>query len=155
VELPVQQARRTGDGIKIEDIETRCISQQFQIITLGDFCNECGNCTTFCPTSGEPHRVKPKFTLTPESFAREARGYMLLDGVLTAKVDGELETLVRQGDSLIYETKDVQARLNMRTYAVEDITFVSDATGPVDLRHAAHMAVMLAALSDFYIFKSR
>jgi hypothetical protein len=43
----------------------------------------------------------------------------------------------------------------MKTYAVEEIAFISSATGPVDLRHATHMAVMFAALSDFYLFKSR
>ena len=152
VELTIQRARRSGDGVQIEDVETVPISQRFQIINLGDFCNECGNCTTFCPTSGEPYRVKPKFYLTPQSFASEQNGYTLADGVLKAKVDGELETLSRQGDSLIYETKDVRARLNLKTYAVEGLTFASDATGPVDLRHAAQMGVMLAALSDFYIF---
>ncbi len=77
---------------------------------------------------------------------------MLADGVLKARVDGKLETLSRRGDSLIYETKDVWARLNLKTYAVEEITFTSPATGPVDLRHAAQMGVMAAALSDFYMF---
>jgi len=152
VELTLQRARRSGDGIQIEDVETVRISQKFQIINLGDFCNECGNCTTFCPTSGEPYRVKPKFYLTQKSFETEQNGYILADGVLKAKVDGELETLSRQGDSLIYETKDVRARLNLKTYAVEEVTFTSDATGPADLRHAAQMGVMLAALSGFYIF---
>ena len=32
-----------------------------QIVNVGDFCNECGNCTTFCPTSGAPYRDKPRF----------------------------------------------------------------------------------------------
>ena len=30
---------------------------------LTDFCNECGNCVTFCPTSGEPYRDKPRLYL--------------------------------------------------------------------------------------------
>ncbi|MCK5097588.1 MAG: FAD-dependent oxidoreductase, partial [Desulfobacteraceae bacterium] len=28
------------------------VSQVYQVINIGDFCNECGNCTSFCPTSG-------------------------------------------------------------------------------------------------------
>ncbi|UCE51890.1 MAG: putative selenate reductase subunit YgfK [Desulfobacterales bacterium] len=153
IEFTVQRAMRSGGDIQIEDVEIVRISQKFQIINLGDFCNECGNCTTFCPTSGEPYRIKPKFYLNSQSFANEPNGYMLVDGALNAKVEGDLEILSRQGDSLLYETKDVRARLKPKTYAVEEITFTSGTTGPVDLRHAAQMGVLLTALNDFYIFK--
>ncbi len=44
-----------------------------QIAKIGDFCNECGNCDTFCPTSGAPYKVKPTFWLDEEGF-REAKG---------------------------------------------------------------------------------
>jgi hypothetical protein len=72
--------------------------------------------------------------------------------VLNARVDGALETLLRKGDRLIYETKDVRAQMNSKSFGVEEITFTSDAAGPIDLRHAAQMAVLLTAMSDFYIF---
>jgi putative selenate reductase len=152
VEFTIQSAASTGGKIQIHQGETVHIRQPFQIINIGDFCNECGNCTTFCPTNGEPYRAKPKFYLTPQSFAAEPNGYLLADGVLNARVDGELETLLRKGDRLIYETKDVRAQMNSTTYSVEEIKFTSDAEGPIDLRHAAQMAVLLTALSDFYIF---
>jgi putative selenate reductase len=153
MEFTVRRAMRSGGDIQIEDVEIVRISQKFQIINLGDFCNECGNCTTFCPASGEPYRIKPKFYLNSQSFANEPNGYMLVDGALNAKVEGDLEILSRQGDSLLYETKDVRARLKPKTYAVEEIAFTSDTTGPVDLRHASQMGVLLTALNDFYIFK--
>jgi putative selenate reductase len=152
VEFTIQSAASTGGKIQIHQGETVHIRQPFQIINIGDFCNECGNCTTFCPTNGEPYRAKPKFYLTPQSFAAEPNGYLLADGVLNARVDEELETLLRKGDRLIYETKDVRAQMNSTTYSVEEIKFTSDAEGPIDLRHAAQMAVLLTALSDFYIF---
>ena len=153
VEFTIQSATRSGAKILIHDGETVRIHQPFQIINIGDFCNECGNCTTFCPTNGEPYRAKPKFYLTPQSFAAEPNGYLLADGVLNARVEGELETLLRKGDRLIYETKDVRAQMDSKSFGVEEITFTSDATGPIDLRHAAQMAVLLTALSDFYIFQ--
>jgi putative selenate reductase len=153
VEFTIQSAARSGDKIQIHEGETVRIRQPFQIINIGDFCNECGNCTMFCPTNGEPYRAKPKFYLTPQSFAAEPNGYMLADGVLNARVDGELETLLRRGDRLIYETKDVRAQMNSKSLGVEEITFTSDAAGPIDLRHAAQLAVLLTALSDFYIFQ--
>jgi putative selenate reductase len=48
------------------------IRQGFQIAVLADFCNECGNCTTFCPTAGEPYRDKPRVYLDRKEF--EAQG---------------------------------------------------------------------------------
>ena len=139
VECTIQRALRKDDRIQIEAVETIRVDQFFQIINIGDFCNECGNCSTFCPTSGEPYRTKPKFYLTSQSFAQESNGYMLADGVLKAKVDGELESLSRQEDQLIYKTKDINARLNARTFAAEEITFTSDATETIELRHAVRM----------------
>jgi putative selenate reductase len=148
----VQRAVRYDKNIRIEDIERVQIAQKFQIINLGDFCNECGNCATFCPTSGAPYRVKPKFYLNAEGFEGEQNGYMFADGVLKARVDGELESLYRHKDHLIYETKKVKAQLDVDTFSLEKITFDSDSADSVDLRHAAQMAVMFTALKDLYLF---
>jgi putative selenate reductase len=152
IEIRVQQAVRAGKMIRIEEVESVWITQKFQIINIGDFCNECGNCSTFCPTSGAPYRVKPKFYLSQKSFENEQNGYMLVDGVLKARADGELATLSRQEDHLIYETGDIRARLNLKTFTAEEATSISDADGPFDLRHAAQMAVMLTALKNLYLF---
>ena len=148
----VQRAVRSGKSIRIEDVEKVQIGQKFQIINLGDFCNECGNCTTFCPTSGAPYRIKPKFYLSPKAFEAEQNGYMFVDGVLKARVEGEPQSLCRHKDHLIYETKDVKARLNINTYSVEKVTLDPEAADSIDLRHAAQMAVMFMALHDLYLF---
>jgi putative selenate reductase len=50
-----------------EDKELKA-DQLHQIAVLTDFCNECGNCTTFCPTSGEPYRDKPRLYLDRADF---------------------------------------------------------------------------------------
>jgi putative selenate reductase len=152
IEFIFYQAARNGEKIRIEEVETVRITQKFQIINIGDFCNECGNCATFCPTSGAPYRVKPKFYLSQKSFENEQNGYVLFDGVLKARVDGELETLSRYEDHLIYETRDIQTRLNLKTFAAEEATLISDADGPIDLRHAAQMAIIFTALKDLYLF---
>jgi putative selenate reductase len=154
VEFSIQRARREENQIHIEDVENIRIGQAFQIINIGDFCNECGNCSTFCPTSGEPYRVKPKFYLTPEGFEGEAFGYMVKDEVLHARVDGEEEILSRRKDHFVYKTKDVRARLNSKTFAIEEITFSPEAPDTIELRHAARMCVLWTALRDFYLFRA-
>jgi putative selenate reductase len=35
--------------------------ERHQIATFQDFCNDCGNCDTFCPEDGGPYLEKPRF----------------------------------------------------------------------------------------------
>jgi putative selenate reductase len=46
-------------------------SQPYQVAVLTDLCNECGNCTTFCPTSGAPYRDKPRLYLDRAEFEEQ------------------------------------------------------------------------------------
>ena len=47
------------------------IEQQSQIVNIAEFCNECGNCQTFCPTAGAPYQDKPRLCLTQKVFEEE------------------------------------------------------------------------------------
>jgi putative selenate reductase len=152
MEFTVQRAVRCGQDVRIESVERVQIGQRFQIINLGDFCNACGNCTTFCPTDGAPHRIKPKFYLSAQAFEAAQNGYRFADGVLKARVDGQSQSLYRHADRLIYESEHVRAQLNVETCALEEITLGPDAADTVDLRHAAQMAILYTALRDSYLF---
>ncbi len=46
-------------------------AQPYQVAVLADLCNECGNCTTFCPTSGAPYRDKPRLYLHRADFEEQ------------------------------------------------------------------------------------
>jgi hypothetical protein len=72
---------------------------------------------------------------------------------LKARVDKKQETLTRHKDHLIYETRDIRVRLNLKTFAAEEATVISDTEKEIDLRHAAKMAILFTALKDFYLFK--
>jgi putative selenate reductase len=37
------------------------VRERHQIATFQDFCNDCGNCDTFCPEDGGPYLQKPRF----------------------------------------------------------------------------------------------
>ena len=74
----LQKAARTENGeIQYSDDGSLEIKQKYQIINIANFCNECGNCNTFCPTSGAPYRDKPRFYLTVSSFNQAEEGYFL------------------------------------------------------------------------------
>ncbi len=49
-----------------------------------DFCNECGNCDTYCPEDGGPFMQKPKFFGTLETYQRHADR----DGYYVDRVNG-------------------------------------------------------------------
>lgn len=42
-------------------------SARYQIVIIDDWCNDCGNCETFCPDNGAPNRVKPRVALDSAS----------------------------------------------------------------------------------------
>ena len=53
--------------------------QPFQVAVIADLCNECGNCTTFCPTSGRPYLDKPRLYLDREDFeAQDDNAFMVI-----------------------------------------------------------------------------
>ena len=148
-DYPTYELER-GDLVSgLKRVGTFRVAQPVQVLNVGDFCNECGNCDTFCPTSGAPYRLKPKFYLTKESLGHETDGYHLEDGgtALLARKGGQEERLYREDGVLIYETPRVVARLDAATFDVKAAEFKEnsgDAT--VDLRHAPQMALLLESL---------
>ncbi len=66
IRLPALQMQ--NGEFKRETGPTYQLTQKHQIVLLADFCNECGNCTTFCPTAGEPYRDKPRLYLDRSEF---------------------------------------------------------------------------------------
>ena len=95
--------------------------QSFQVAVIADLCNECGNCTTFCPTAGRPYRDKPRLYLNREDFEEQADNAYLI---------------TKQGDSW-----HMDARYDGNTRHVELDDAASD--DPV----AAEMRVLLEGLS--------
>jgi hypothetical protein len=55
------------------------VGKAHQIATFQDFCNECGNCDTFCPEDGGPYLEKPRFFGSLDAWRRIARdGFVVL-----------------------------------------------------------------------------
>jgi hypothetical protein len=59
------------------------IEKDRQIANYADFCNECGNCDTFCPEYGGPFIEKPSFYSSEETY----RAAMPRDGFLVWQDD--------------------------------------------------------------------
>lgn len=65
------------------------VRQTYQIAVIADFCNLCGNCETFCPTSGAPYKTKPRFHLSIDSYISDTIGFRLTSEGINYKSDGE------------------------------------------------------------------
>ena len=55
-------------------------TQQSQIVHIDGYCNECGNCGTFCPWEGNPYRDKPTVFSGRVEFDNSENPGWLLDG---------------------------------------------------------------------------
>lgn len=86
------------------------VFQSFQVAVLTDFCNECANCETFCPTAGAPYRDKPRIYISRAEFEAQENNAFTLgrntnNGLsLAGRFAGQTHRLVESGDDMIYET---------------------------------------------------
>jgi putative selenate reductase len=121
VDLPVLVVKQ---GRLIQQGSTPfAVHQTVQILTVGDFCNECGNCDSFCPTSGAPYREKPHFWIDPLGFD-EAPGdayRMEHEGtttVIEARLGGRMHVLRCSPGSAEYRTPDLCATFDPASWTL-------------------------------------
>jgi NADPH-dependent glutamate synthase beta subunit-like oxidoreductase len=103
------------EGGKVVSVERHAFraEQGLQIAVLADFCNECGNCVTACPTAGEPYRDKPRLYLDRADFEAETDNAFMLfeDGSIEGRFRGETHRL-SVNESVSYESPALRARLD-------------------------------------------
>ncbi len=144
----IQKAVVRKGKFKIENEGTMRLSQDVQVINIGDFCNECGNCTTFCPTAGDPYKNKPKFYLTDHSFREEANGYRLTGNVLRARVAGHELMLEEKDDSLHFHDGSMHARMRKDSFEITSVEPKGDKVREYVFDQALKMAILYTALKN-------
>ena len=147
VSFKVQQAVQDPDGsTRIRNLQTEHITQKYQMLNIGDFCNECGNCATFCPTSGAPYKDKPKFHLTAASFDSARFGYRFTsENRMELKCDKQQGTLFIDPDGYTYEDGSIRVVLGP-DYSARQVDFKNDAPQSVNLRQVARTAILAQAV---------
>lgn len=124
------------------------VEQVHQILNIGDFCNECGNCNTFCPTNGAPYIIKPKFYLTEDSFNSEDKCYYLSGNLIKYKSNESLEQLEFKSDKFIYSSENIEV-----TFTNDfEILSVEGSESYYRLDKAAELYYLLYNLRGFSIF---
>ncbi|MDO9256132.1 MAG: putative selenate reductase subunit YgfK [Bacteroidales bacterium] len=139
-EVPVWKVGFSGEDASFEIESHLKIQQKYQVLNVADFCNECGNCTTFCPTKGSPFSDKPRFCLTEKSFNQTENGFLL-------QKNGDTSILLhRNGDKIMKLTKDE----NAYNYSDEEISVSFDL---VDF-HIIHIIKLKAGNSGITLNKA-
>jgi putative selenate reductase len=63
----------------------------YQIVHLDAFCNECGNCATFCPWEGAPYLDKLTVFSRKDDFENsENTGFLMEDDSVLVRIDGDV-----------------------------------------------------------------
>ena len=146
----LQKAVRHSDGdIEIQNEGLFEVNQKYQILNIGNFCNECGNCNTFCPTNSAPYKEKPKFWLSKSSFELAEEGFYLEnDQTLTFKHKGEIFILKENQDDYSYNTEKFEATINKADFSIKKIHFKSENVQEVQIYRAAEMSILLDAAKN-------
>jgi len=144
----LKKAKLQEDGtIEVTDDRLFEVRQQYQIINLANYCNECGNCSTFCPTSGAPYKDKPKLYLTIPAFNTASEGYYfarLKERVnLIYKKDNNITTLTELPEGYLYENDFVSARFSTQEFDISDVMFKTPCMREARFERAARMYIIM------------
>jgi len=95
------------------------IKESMQIANFADFCNECGNCDTFCPEYGGPYIKKPNFHATREAWKKSAPrdGFFVEKTGAKLQIDGRIRgvefQLIKDGNGTNYLFQDGSIALTL------------------------------------------
>jgi putative selenate reductase len=141
--------QKDGNIIAVDQI-TFEVKQKYQVFNIADFCNECGNCFTFCPTKGAPYKHKPKIHLTRESWDTANEGFRIsgnggIEKIEYKTADNGLFRLSKSPDDdrYLFETPVGTVKLHTETFKADEIYFNKQGEFRMDLENAAVMHVIL------------
>lgn len=144
MELHVQKAVKNGGSVEISHSGTFSLQQKYQVLNIGNFCNECGNCNTFCPSSGAPYKEKPRFMVTSESFMNEEKAYYFESPEKLLKKSGnEVSSLELNGSQYTFKNSAATA-----VFAKDDFRLINaelNGVSEVEFKDAAEMYVFMNA----------
>ncbi len=132
--------------------------ERHQLASFQDFCNDCGNCDTFCPEEGGPYLEKPRFfgSLAAWRRFRERDGFFVERHEEADTMWGRLRgveyrlSVDRRTDRALFSDGRVQLELRHRTRTPVEATVAPDAPDGhvLDVRAYLEMATLLDGVLD-------
>lgn len=132
------------------------LNQEYQVLNIADLCNECGNCTTFCPTSGKPFQDKPRFFISIAKFKDSYSGYFFnikeSKTILVKKTGFDFSTLIFENEKYTYQNEKVAAYF-LPDFTMVHVKFLDHELKEYDFDEAAEMFILFNALKNLPFFK--
>jgi putative selenate reductase len=124
------------------------VTQPWQTAVLTDFCNECANCATFCPTAGRPYQDKPRLYASLSEFEAQSDNAFRITTEnalrsISGRFDGQTHTLVPVADGFEYKTPAFTLKLSSSLAPLAAPVFDASFTGTVTLLPAAILRTLL------------
>ncbi len=138
-------------GWQVTAPATLRITRKHQIANFADACNDCGNCDTFCPEDGGPHKVKPAVFRSQAGFAeRPERDGVWIDGATVhGHFGGKTYSLTEADGRLRYAGADFDITLEKACLdGLMPQRIEGTAAQPVDLRWLVVMGWLARGLAD-------
>jgi len=148
----VHTVENRGGEITIQQSGVVNVDQKPQVLNINDFCNECGNCTTFCPTAGEPFLDKPRLCLSEAAYGDLERAYFFSDGVLHYKDSGIDHTLSEKEHYFLCQTAAYKLELSKTDLSVHNVELYDEET-IFSTETAIHMVVLMNHLQAQPLFR--
>lgn len=123
------------------------IEQSRQIVNINDFCNACGDCTSFCVHQGQPWKDKPRLFLNEKDFlAEDYNAYRVTGNRVRHRHLGRETSLTREHNGFAYESPELKVTLS-RDFTVASCEAKHKFSSAISMRDAAEMSALLEGLS--------
>ncbi len=159
VRFDYRDYRLTRGDLLPDETRSFAIVQKHQLANFADFCNECGNCDTFCPEYGGPFIEKPGFFADRAAydgrpdhdgfFVERTEGVDRIEGRIQGKAY-KLE-VARSRDEATFDDGTVEVTLRLSTrdllgWKALDPALAAHDPARVPLRHAPDHVVSMVNL---------
>ncbi len=147
VSLMLPQLACSDGRLMVTGQEPFQVEQSRQILHLDDFCNECGNCATFCVHHGKPYTEKPRLFLKHADFQLEDDNAFYIQGqTIWRREGGQTSHLAVQSDALIFENAQVRVSLSPGL-EIQEMTLKQPFQGALSLKEAAEMSLIFQGVT--------
>ena len=153
VSLALPQVSCQQDRLAVTGEDAFGIEQARQIIHVDDFCNECGNCATFCVHDGRPYLDKPRLFLEESDFEREDDNAFYVERseggwVIRRREGGKESYLAVAGDTGEMDFENDLLRISLAPdFQITSLELKKEFEGLFSLAEAAEMVVLLKGVT--------
>jgi putative selenate reductase len=150
--LPTVSCRQGRLAVAGEEVFQ--VEQSRQVLHIDDFCNECGNCETFCVHHGKPYLDKPRLFLREDDFELEENNAFYVErgarGWTIKRREGGKEarlSLENGSDELNFENGLLRVRISSADFSIKAMEMKKDFQGEFSLSGPAEMYILLKGIS--------